>query len=212
MLVHPMYMEDYDFRVESAGTGPRRRGTHVPDAPRRPRRCGTHVPGAPRRPRRCGTHVPDAPRRPRRCGISAGAPPMGRRGRAANLWHSRRAKPAHPSRDCRFSPKRPLDTAPEKTGPTRGERVSGVSLQDLVRSPRVAAFFSRRIEGRSCLSTVPRGREGIGGTHLSASPPRSLAVGQAAGPAAGISSFWRPTAHSAAIFAARLSEITSQRK
>ncbi len=32
--------------------------------------------------------------------------------------------------DCRFSSKRPLDTAPEKTGPTRGERVSRVLLQE----------------------------------------------------------------------------------
>ena len=60
-------------------------------------------------------------------------------------------------RDCRISPKQPLDTAPEKTGPTRGERVSEVFLRGAIRSPRVAAFFSRRIEGRSCLSTVPLG-------------------------------------------------------
>ena len=28
-----------------------------------------------------------------------------------------------PFRDCRFSPRQPLDTAPEKTGPARGERI-----------------------------------------------------------------------------------------
>ena len=28
-------------------------------------------------------------------------------------------------RDCRFSPQQPLDTAPEKMGPTRGERIFG---------------------------------------------------------------------------------------
>ena len=40
----------------------------------------------------------------------------------------RRASPLS-QRDCRFSLQQPLDTAPEKTGPTRGERVSALFLQ-----------------------------------------------------------------------------------
>lgn len=41
----------------------------------------------------------------------------------------------------------PLDTAPEKMGPTRVERGNVHRKQCNTRSPRVAAFFWRRIEG-----------------------------------------------------------------
>jgi integrase len=42
-----------------------------------------------------------------------------------------------------------LDTAREKTAPTRDERKITVKIEDRIRSPRVAAFSWRRIEGQT---------------------------------------------------------------
>ena len=52
---------------------------------------------------------------------------------ARDGWRSSTSCDARPSggRDCRFPPRRPLDTAPEKTGPTRGERIFGSSSADV---------------------------------------------------------------------------------
>ena len=54
----------------------------------------------------------------------------------AGADHRRRGVPLHRHDslrfwDCRFSPKQPLDTAPEKTGPTRGERIFGSFSADV---------------------------------------------------------------------------------
>ena len=65
-----------------------------------------------------------------------------------------------PFGDCRFSPTQPLDTALEKTGLLGVNGFLDLFLIRLIRSPRVAALFSRRIEGRTCLSTLPVG-EGL---------------------------------------------------
>src|SRR5437899_4719537 len=64
-------------------------------------------------------------------------------------------------RECRFSPRRPLDTAPEKMGPTRGERI----FKPLARILKPFAPSSRLLlaayRGAPLLSTLSLG-EGQG--------------------------------------------------
>ena len=98
-------------------------------------------------------------RRPARCPQTLPARrPLRRRGSRAVQTHGTLCDAlAAPDaiRDCRFSARRPLDTAPEKTGPTRGERICGSFPADV--EPFTPSGGVSR--GRMHLSTLSR-REG----------------------------------------------------
>jgi hypothetical protein len=72
-------------------------------------------------------------------GSSAGGNSAAAKGQRRCGWRvatstARAARPRHSPAvwDCRFSPRRPLDTAPEKTGPTRGERVFEIFFEEFI--------------------------------------------------------------------------------
>jgi hypothetical protein len=63
-------------------------------------------------------------------------------------------------RGCRFSPWRPLDTAPEKTGPTRGERIFGSSSAGVEPNTPSSRLVAAAYRGAHLfIDTLQRGKD-----------------------------------------------------
>ncbi len=59
--------------------------------------------------------------------------------------------------DCRFSARQPLDTTPEKTGPTRGERIFGALCADVEPLTPSSRILLAAYRGAQLLIDTPLG-------------------------------------------------------